>query len=356
MARAGGCLAGILGGSILRGIVKAIGIIFKAIVNILVFTGLWIPGIYALAGFILQLTGTLNPSGSSMESILFKAGFGVTVLISILVTFKNIFAPSKRRKQKRELKKQEKQAVKKEREKEKRPSYDYNTKEPENIGFDSPPAPFDNYSSKLSRKEKRKIKKISKEAKSEAVFSDDNLKNPIESNFEEPNINSPIYVATVQNGKVVYTPIVNMPPPQEMPFNPNMHTPPQEMPFNPNMQMPPQEMPFNPNMQRAPQPIPYDNTINMPYSHIPYQPETHNLNQNNSYYQQQNTNLNNYNRINPESGYTKPHSTNKEEPKIYLSKVESNTLIHEYEDRFEVYKMKDGKAVKDRVEYKRNFS
>ena len=42
MARAGGCLAGILGGSILRGIVKAIGIIFKAIVNILVFTGLWI--------------------------------------------------------------------------------------------------------------------------------------------------------------------------------------------------------------------------------------------------------------------------------------------------------------------------
>lgn len=130
---------------------------------------------------------------------------------------------------------------------------------------------------------------------------------------------------------------------------------PQEMPFNPNMQRPPQEMPFNSNMQRPPQPIPYDNTINMPYSHIPYQPESRHLNQNTSYYQQQ-TNLNNYNRINPESEYTKPHSANKEEPKIYLSKVESNTLIHEYEDRFEVYKMKDGKAVKDRVEYKRNFS
>lgn len=342
MARAGGCLAGILGGSILRGIVKAIGIIFKAIVNILVFTGLWIPGIYALAGVILWLTGTLDPLGSSIESMLFKAGFGVTVLIAILITFKNIFAPSKRRKQKRELKKQEKQEVKKERNKEKRSTYDYNTKEPENIGFDSPPAPFDNYPSKLSRKEKRKIKKISKEAKSEAVFSDDNLKNPIESDFEEPNINSPIYVATVQNGKVVYTPIVNMPTPQEMPFNPNM-------------QRPPQEMPFNSNMQRPPQPIPYDNTINMPYSHIPYQPESRHLNQNTSYYQQQ-TNLNNYNRINPESEYTKPHSANKEEPKIYLSKVESNTLIHEYEDRFEVYKMKDGKAVKDRVEYKRNFS
>ena len=49
-----------------------------------------------------------------------------------------------------------------------------------------------------------------------------------------------------------------------------------------------------------------------------------------------------------ENTYTSP----KEEPKIYLSVLEANTLIHEYSDRFEVFRLVNGKAVKDRVEFK----
>ncbi len=42
-----------------------------------------------------------------------------------------------------------------------------------------------------------------------------------------------------------------------------------------------------------------------------------------------------------------------ERPTIYMSAVEENTLIHEYADRFEVYRLNGGEKVLDRVEYKR---
>lgn len=42
----------------------------------------------------------------------------------------------------------------------------------------------------------------------------------------------------------------------------------------------------------------------------------------------------------------------KEEPKIYLSAVEANTLIHEYPDRFEVYDLDGGKKTLRSIEYK----
>ncbi len=42
----------------------------------------------------------------------------------------------------------------------------------------------------------------------------------------------------------------------------------------------------------------------------------------------------------------------KEEPKIYMSAVEPNTLIHEYSDRFEVYVLDGGIKKLDRIEYK----
>ncbi|MDD4315885.1 MAG: hypothetical protein PHC84_01850 [Clostridia bacterium] len=41
-----------------------------------------------------------------------------------------------------------------------------------------------------------------------------------------------------------------------------------------------------------------------------------------------------------------------EKPKIYYSAVESNTLIHEYTDRFEIYKIENNKARLESVEYK----
>ncbi len=42
-----------------------------------------------------------------------------------------------------------------------------------------------------------------------------------------------------------------------------------------------------------------------------------------------------------------------EQPIIYMSAIEENTLIHEYENRFEVYRLNGGEKVLDRVEYKR---
>ena len=61
------------------------------------------------------------------------------------------------------------------------------------------------------------------------------------------------------------------------------------------------------------------------------------------------------------SGYTSPiyapdqpkvEVTPKEDPKIYMSAVEEDTLIHEYSDRFEVYKLKGGEKVLSSIEYK----
>lgn len=41
-----------------------------------------------------------------------------------------------------------------------------------------------------------------------------------------------------------------------------------------------------------------------------------------------------------------------ETPKVYYSSLESNTMIHEYSDRFEVFRIIDGRLLKDKVEYK----
>lgn len=49
-------------------------------------------------------------------------------------------------------------------------------------------------------------------------------------------------------------------------------------------------------------------------------------------------------------GYGKASAA--EEPKIYLSAVEADTLIHEYSDRFEVYDLDGGKKTLRSIEYK----
>ncbi|HHX49217.1 MAG TPA: hypothetical protein GX709_02315 [Clostridiales bacterium] len=374
MARGRGCLVGVLGGSVLRGLLKFFGFIFKAIGNILFFTGLWIPGIYALVGVILKLTGTFDPLADSLGASLYRAGFWITVALAVIITFKNIFAPSKKRKRKKELQKELKREKK---EKAKKSSYTESS-EAEHVGFEQPPAPLDNYPTKLSRKERRQIKKISKEAKEDATFSDPEMQKPTEHIGENVDPNGPIYVATIQNGKVVYTPIVNLQP-QQMPFNPNAQSHPQQMPFDPNAQSHPQQMPFGPNTQSYPQQVPFDSNAQQHPQQMPFGPNTQSYPQqvpfdsnvqqhpqqapiNSNVQQQMASDEQSTPYQSKDKQYTQNNVNNKgkdskdEEPLIYLSKVESDTLIHEYEDRYEVYKMKDGKAIKDRVEYKRDFS
>lgn len=43
-----------------------------------------------------------------------------------------------------------------------------------------------------------------------------------------------------------------------------------------------------------------------------------------------------------------------EVPKVYYSKREANTVIHEYSDRFEVYRISGSREILDKVEFKNN--
>lgn len=51
---------------------------------------------------------------------------------------------------------------------------------------------------------------------------------------------------------------------------------------------------------------------------------------------------------------TKKTKDFEERPMIYYSKLEQNTLIHEFSDRFEIYHLQNNIAHLDRVEYKNN--
>lgn len=288
MSRGKGCLAGVVGGSILRGLIKLIALIFKAIANILVFTGLWLPGLYALVGFILKITKKLDP----LSSLGFKIGFFITVGIAVMITIKHIFAPSKKQKDKKEQKRLEKLEKKEKAENKENRLEPALADGPQDIGFNQPPAPYDNYPSKLSRKERRELKRISQRAKEDVYFQDEQLDTGNEYGSDAELM--PVHPNTdAFNRPIPTTPIPN--DPQVMPS------------YN------------NPN--------PYQ-TANMGYQNPPQ---------------------------NIAPAYPVPQPV-AEEPKIYLSKAEENTLIHEFSDRFEVYKMIDGKAVKDRVEFKRDFS
>ena len=44
-----------------------------------------------------------------------------------------------------------------------------------------------------------------------------------------------------------------------------------------------------------------------------------------------------------------------ERPNIYYSAIEEDTLIHEYSDRFEIFRLHDNRAKLDRIEYKDNY-
>ena len=45
-------------------------------------------------------------------------------------------------------------------------------------------------------------------------------------------------------------------------------------------------------------------------------------------------------------------TTNIEKPNVYFSKLEPELLIHEYSNRFEIFKIKNNTSVLDRIEYK----
>lgn len=54
----------------------------------------------------------------------------------------------------------------------------------------------------------------------------------------------------------------------------------------------------------------------------------------------------------PKEEYKEPKPEYKEQPRIYYSVREKDTLIHEYSDRFEVYRIVEGRPLLHKVEYK----
>lgn len=350
--RARGCLFGVIGGSILRGFVKVISMIFKGIANVLVFTGLWIPAIYTLVGVILKLTGVLDPLAKDIiNASLYRAGFWLSIFIAIIITLKNIFKPSKKRKKKREEINQ-----KKSNEKRLKRQDGYESDDPKDITFDKPPAPYDNYPTKLSRKERKQIKKLSQQAKQEAKFSDETLAEPLDAQTPQGIDDAPVYIPTVQNGQVVYAPVKAVPiqkaTPQTTTYNPGIQDSNQHIPYNKDVQAYNTQMPYYPESQIHNQNMPYNPNMQTPIQHMPYSPGMQKPNQNILC----DENYNAKELGNESISSKKPNNADEAEPEIYLSKVEDDTLIHEFSDRFEVYKMIDGKAVKDRVEYKRDFN
>lgn len=347
--RARGCVAGLLGGAVLRGLLSIIKAIFKALINILVFTGLWIPLIYVLIGVVLKLTGTLDPlSKENLDSLIYQGGFWITIGFAALITFKNLFFPSKRRQARKQRLKEE--ARERRRAKRQGPAMMDAAPQPtglddgiRDVGFEQKPAPLENYPSKLSWREKREIRKISKQAKADARFRDESISEPIDGGQAG---------AIPQVGEAMQSqPGANQQYPsqgqfhgQQYPSGGQFHA--QQYPSGGLDPFQGQAQPLgtggilqghsnacqpmNPNESTAIQynPMHPSNPTTMPYNPANQQ-------------------------------YVPSHASipakDEESPKIYLSKVEPDTLIHEFSDRFEVYKMVDGEAVKDRVEYKRDF-
>ncbi|MDR2266126.1 MAG: hypothetical protein LBE09_00875 [Christensenellaceae bacterium] len=53
-----------------------------------------------------------------------------------------------------------------------------------------------------------------------------------------------------------------------------------------------------------------------------------------------------------QNAYQAQTQTQSEVPQIYFSKREPSLLVHEYKDRFETFRIINGKPIKDKVEYK----
>jgi len=74
---------------ILKIIYKLVRATIKAIANIIVFFGLYIPLFYAVYGFCLIMWAGLNLDVMCVDTYLFYAGFGLACVCSIIITVRN---------------------------------------------------------------------------------------------------------------------------------------------------------------------------------------------------------------------------------------------------------------------------
>ena len=91
MSRARGCMTGIALGSVFRAIFYLIGVVVKVLASVLVFTGLWVPAVYALLGGILYLIYHFDPlNNQGLYEYLYLTGAIITVVIALIIFIRNL--------------------------------------------------------------------------------------------------------------------------------------------------------------------------------------------------------------------------------------------------------------------------
>ncbi len=90
MSKDSGCMSGTIIGSIVRFFLAGTQLLIKIILQIIIYLGLWIPGIYIIFGVVLYYTLSFNPLDLQLEGQLYFSGLAACILCSIVITVRNI--------------------------------------------------------------------------------------------------------------------------------------------------------------------------------------------------------------------------------------------------------------------------
>ena len=91
MSKARGCMTGVALGSVFRAVFYLIGVIVKVLASVLVFTGLWVPALYALLGCVLYLVYQFDPlNNQGLYEYLYLSGAVVTIIIALVIFIRNL--------------------------------------------------------------------------------------------------------------------------------------------------------------------------------------------------------------------------------------------------------------------------
>ncbi|MDR0697040.1 MAG: hypothetical protein LBF68_05870 [Christensenellaceae bacterium] len=303
---------GLFFGSLFRLIFVSLKIFFFIFVKICKFFGLWLPIIYALFGLLLYVTTGFNPFRGDLYANIYITGFSLCIAFVIILTGRNLFF---------------------------RPFRGIS------LGFSNPiwqRSKSDNknplYSEENTDEKSGDIAKT--QPKAEETTIDPNL--PPHAN-QSPYVNP--YDMTGQNMQPMAYPYVV--------HNPMLYT----------------QNPYPPYIPQygAPVIMPQVPPIPNQASNAAMYGRSSNINQNIQDKTSQNygtgrPNLSTFamdistpssssNQGNPNSSIQTGNTADKA-PKIYFSKREPTLLVHEYEDRFETFRVVNGTPIKDKVEYK----
>lgn len=90
MSKDSGCMSGTVIGSMVRFFLAGTQLLIKIILQLILYLGLWIPGMYVLFGVILYYTLSFNPLDLQLEGQLYFSGLAACILCSIIITVRNI--------------------------------------------------------------------------------------------------------------------------------------------------------------------------------------------------------------------------------------------------------------------------